>query len=76
MTERPICKQCESYRMQKAKGTVGWETVCVARSRKGRVIDWQFGLSSAWTKRELKDRMEIKICPAWCPKQRKEKTKP
>lgn len=71
--ERPICKQCEFFRFQKADGACGWEAYCTARSRHGRMIAWQYGLSYDWTRKELKDYLESRICPAWCPKWRKEK---
>lgn len=66
MAERPICKECPYYSFRKASGTVGWEAYCTRLSRHGRIIEWQYGLSSEWTRKELKDRMEIKICPGWC----------
>lgn len=68
MIERPICKQCECFRFRKASGVCGWEAVCTANSRHGRMIDWQYGLSSVWCRKELKDKLEIRICPGWCPK--------
>lgn len=72
-TERPICKQCDYFRFKKAKGVCGWEAHCTARSRSGRMIAWQYGLSSEWTRKELKDYLESRICPAWCPEWKRQK---
>lgn len=72
MAERPICTECEYYRLIKARGNViGYECYCMARSRNGRMIDSQYGLSHKWTREELKDRMQIKMCPGWCSKWRR-----
>ena len=71
MAERPVCSECEHFQMYKASGVVGYEAVCKARSRHGRMLDWQYGLSHKWTRTELKDRIESRICPAWCPKWRR-----
>lgn len=68
MIERPICKQCESFRFRRAKGVKGWEAVCIEKTLNGRMIDWQYGISSAWTREELKDKLEVRISPSWCPK--------
>lgn len=74
MTEkpsRPICRQCRYYQLRRALEAGGWEAYCTARSRHGRVIDWQYGMSPNWAKKELKDKMEIRICPGWCPEWRR-----
>ena len=68
MIDRPVCTECERFRIRKARGVIGYEAFCTAKSRQGRMIDWQYGLSHGWTRRELKDRVESRICPAWCVK--------
>lgn len=69
MAEKPVCSECEFYRFIKARGSVpGYECYCTAQSLRGRLIDYQYGRSQAWTRQELVDRMEIRICPKWCPK--------
>lgn len=67
MTDRPVCSECEHYRIRKARNVCGWDAICIARSRNGRVIAWQYGLDLKWTKKELRDKVEIRICPGWCP---------
>ena len=67
----PICIECEYYQMFEAHGAVGYEAVCKARSRHGRLIDYQYGLGRKWTRDELKDRMASRISPAWCPKRKR-----
>lgn len=71
---RPVCIECECYLFRESRVATGWEALCRAESMHGRVIAVQFGMDYAWTKKELKDFMEIRGCPVWCPKLREEKT--
>lgn len=68
MAERPACTQCAACRMKIEKGAKGWEAYCTAVSGRGRLIAWQYGTNLGWTKRELIDKLNAKICPRWCPK--------
>lgn len=68
MDDRPVCAECEHYRVRRARGTCGHEAVCTARTRNGRIIDWQYGMTLKFTRAELEDRIHSRISPRWCPK--------
>ena len=69
MNDRPACTQCNACRLQMEISAKGWEAYCTAagNGKRGRLIMWQFGHGLAWAKKELIDRLNTKICPAWCP---------
>lgn len=67
MDERPVCLECEVFKLRRADMS-GWLALCTARSGRGRVIEWQYATDLKWAKKELKDKMHVRICPRWCPK--------
>ncbi len=69
--ERPVCTECECFHLRRDLKTVGWIAVCTAKTSHGRMMDSQYGLSWKFTRAELLDRVEIRICPNWCMKWRK-----
>ena len=68
MTDRPACTQCDAFKLRIDKGAKGWEAYCTATNSRGRLIAWQYGTKLTWTKNELIDKLNTKICPGWCPK--------
>lgn len=71
MNDRPVCSECEHLRLVRHKDPSGWDAVCTAKSRHGRLIEMQYGLNMKFAKKELLDKIEIRICPGWCMKWRK-----
>ena len=66
MNDRPACTECEFCKMKIENGAKGWEAYCTAGPR-NKLIMIQYGGRLGWTKQELIDRMNARICPGWCP---------
>ena len=64
--ERPQCVNCKKFRLR--KDLSGFEAYCAAKTKHGRMIDWQYGLDMEWCKNELMDKIRSRICPGWCIK--------
>lgn len=67
MTEIPACIEFENFRIRKYRVAEGWvcEAIC---ARKKQRIESQFGIVRKFCDAELKDKVNSKIKPAWCPK--------
>lgn len=64
-TEEPgSCIGCEHYRI--ASNISGSEARCYAASRKGRCIDWQYGMNEEYCRKQLERRILNKPVPCWC----------
>lgn len=73
----PACIECEHMAMRRVGKADfhGWCAACVARSGRGRVIEYQYARDTKWAKREVIDKVEARIAPRWCPKRNEKEVK-
>lgn len=55
-----------------SKDISGTEARCTAKSEKGRMILWHYGLNVRDTWYTVHGELLLKAAPAWCPTQKKE----
>lgn len=67
------CKGCPHLKV--TKDISGTEAKCAAKSEKGRMILWHYGLNIRQTWYEVWGELTMKQAPTWCPMQKKEAKK-
>lgn len=69
---RTPCKGCPWLKV--TKDISGTEARCTARTDRGRMILWHYGINIRDTWFTVWGELTLKQAPVWCPKQRKERT--
>ena len=63
---RPPCKGCPALAV--TKNISGTEAHCMAKSKRGRMIRWHYGLNTRDTWYTVWGELALCQAPAWCPK--------
>lgn len=67
---RKPCKDCTYLKV--TRDISGTEAHCTAKSGRGRMILWHYGLNIRDTWYTVWGELTMKQAPAWCPTQKKE----
>ena len=62
------CMKCESCGV--TQNCSGYECYCFKKTRRGRLIAWQYGLDMGKCLKWLTQYIKRIRCPSWCPKEK------